>query len=267
MKAVSLYSPYGYKARIGLIVPSTNTTNEPEWWKMAPEGVSIHTSRVLLLGKADVESYQRMADSLDRAAEELATAEVDVLAYGCTSGSFICPMSQLLDKMRAHSHTPVTAAAGAVAAALRTLGVRKVAMGTPYVDFVNQAEVAFLAAYGIEVVSMHGLNLGETQEERRGHGRVPPEAVYRMARLIDRDDAEAIFLSCTNLATLDVIAQIERDLGKPVVTSNQACFWACLRLIDLRIPVFGYGELLEKHLAPFDESAFAVSPPKLLRAG
>ncbi len=266
MKAVSMYSPYGYKARIGLIVPSTNTINEPEWWRMAPAGVTIHTSRVLLTGKADIESYNRMADALDRAAEELATAEVDVLAYGCTSGSFICPLPQLLDKMRAQTGTPVTATAGAVAAALRTLGVRRIAMGTPYVDFVNEAEVAFFESYGFRIVSLHGLKLGDTQEERRGIGRVPPEVVYRMAKEIDRDDAEAIFISCTNLATIDIIAEIERDFGKPVVTSNQACFWACMRLIDLRIPVTGYGQLLEKHLQPIDQSAFAVAPPKLLRA-
>jgi arylmalonate decarboxylase len=264
MKAVSMYSPYGYKAKIGLITPSSNTINEPDWWRMAPQGVTIHTSRVLLTGKADIESYGRMADSLDRAAEELATTEPDVVAYGCTSGSFMCPMPQLLDKIRTRTGTPVTATAGAVAAALRALGVRRIAMGTPYVDFVNQAEVGFFQSYGFDVVSLHGLNLGETQEERRGIGRVPPEVVYRMARLIDRDDAEAIFISCTNLATLDVIADIEKDLGKPVVTSNQACFWACLRLIDLRVPVTGYGVLLEKFLDPIEESAFAVGQPRLV---
>jgi len=258
MKAVAAYRPYGWRGKIGLIVPSTNTINEPEFWRMAPEGVTIHTARVLLLGKATTESYFEMANALDRAAKELATAEVDVVAYGCTSGSIICPLPELLDGMAKNANAPATAAAGAVVAALRALGVRKVAVATPYVSFVNDSEKRFLEDYGFEVTSLHGLELGETQEERRGIGRVPPRHVYAMAREVDRPDAEAIFVSCTNLATLDVIADIERDLGKPVITSNQACFWACLRLMGLNTPVSGYGRLLEEHLAPITMEDFAA---------
>jgi maleate cis-trans isomerase len=115
---------------------------------------------------------------------------------------------------------------------------------TPYVDFINEREEEFLTRHGFEVTSLHGLRLGETQAERRSIGRVPPEHVYRMARICDRPEAEAIFISCTNLATLDVIAQIEADLGKPVVTSNQACFWHCLRSLDIPDRIDGYGRLL-----------------------
>lgn len=261
MKAVQGYRPYGWRGKIGLIVPSTNTINEPEFWRMAPEGVTVHTARVLLLGKATSESYFDMANALGRAAQELATAEVDVVAYGCTSGSIICPLEDLLNDMGRQTGTPATAAAGAVVAALRAFGARKVAVATPYVDFVNESERRFLVDYGFDVTSLHGLQLGETQEERRGIGRVPPRHVYSMARTADRPDADAIFISCTNLATLDVIADIERDLGKPVVTSNQACFWACLRLMGLNTPVHGYGRLLEEHLSPLTMEAFAGSAP------
>lgn len=256
MKAVAQYRPYGWRGKIGLIVPSTNTINEPEFWRLAPEGVTIHTARVLLLGKATQDSYFDMANALARAAKELATAEVDVVAYGCTSGSIICPLPDLLADMGNETGTPATAAAGAVIAALRAFGVKKVAVTTPYVKFVNDSEVKFLEDEGFSVTSMHGLELGETQEERRGIGRVPPHHVYQMARIADRPDAEAIFISCTNLATLDVIAEIEQDLGKPVITSNQACFWACMRLMGLTTPISGYGRLLEEHTAPITMEAF-----------
>ncbi len=262
MKAVSMYSPYGWRAKIGLIVPSTNTINEPEFWRLAPEGVTIHTDRVLLKGKATEKSYFEMADALAQAAERLATAEVDVVAYGCTSGSIICPLPELLERMSAQTRTPATAAAGAVTMALRALGARSVAVATPYVGFVNESERQFLVDAGFHVTSLLGLELGETQEERRGIGRVPPQQVYRMAKAADRPDADAIFISCTNLATLDVIAAIERDLGKPVVTSNQACFWACLRLLGLPTAIDGHGRLLETCLAPLDE---AVPPPVHLK--
>lgn len=261
MKPVSLYSPYGWKARIGLIVPSTNAVNEPEFWRMAPEGVSILTARAMLLGPATQDSYEKMAQAVDGAAQQLATAEVDIVAYGCTSGSFICPMQDLVQGMRERTGVPALAAAGAVVAALRALGARKVALGTPYVDFVNQREIGFLREYGFEVTSMQGLDLGHTQEERRAIGRVPPEALYRLGRAVDRPDADAVFLSCTNLASLGVIAQLEHDLGKPVVTSNQACFWACLRRLAINTSVSGYGRLLETCLAPIGDDAFGVHAP------
>ncbi|HSV81900.1 MAG TPA: aspartate/glutamate racemase family protein [Ramlibacter sp.] len=266
MKTTAMYSPYGWKARIGLIVPSTNTVNEPEFWRLAPDGVSIHTARALLLGPATEASYFKMAAAVDGAAEELATAEVDVVAYGCTSGSIICPLPELIDNMSARTGKPAIATAGAVVAALRALGVTRVAVGTPYVDFVNESEKKFLADHGFEVTSMLGLDLGHTQEERRGIGRVPPEVVYRLARAIDRPEAEAIFISCTNLATLEVIAEIERELGKPVVTSNQACFWACLRLLGLRNAIAGHGRLLAECLDPIDASSYAMTPRLLRRA-
>jgi arylmalonate decarboxylase len=133
-----------------------------------------------------------------------------------------------------------------VIAALRTLGVKRIAMGTPYVDFVNQGELKFLAEEGFEVVAWHGMGLGETQAERRGINRVPPQSVFRLARLIDRPEAEAIFLSCTALPTIEMIATLEEELGKPVVTSNQATFWNVLRTLKLNARIQGFGQLLEK---------------------
>ncbi len=250
MKAVADYSPYGWRARIGLIVPSTNTIIEPEFYRMAPKGVTIHTARALLLGRATEESYFQMADAVKKASEELATAEIDIALFGCTSGSIVCPLQQIVDDMGVRTGTPALATAGAVVSALRAFGVRRVALGTPYVSFVNDSEQVFLEENGFSVVSMHGLQLGETQEERRGIGRVPPEHLYRLARRIDRPDAEAIFLSCTNLATLDIIEAIEADLGKPVITSNQATFWAALRTLGLPDAVPDCGRLMREKLAP-----------------
>src|SRR5690606_26530374 len=166
--------------------PSTTTPMEPEFWHMAPPGISIHTSRVLLLGKATEESYFKRARELDRACEELATAEVDVVVYGCTSGSIVCPWQELLRQMSSKSGKPATAAAAAVVAALRALGVRRVALATPYVEFVNEAEVKFLEQHGFEVTSVLGLEMGHSQEERRAINRVPPATVVRMARAVDR---------------------------------------------------------------------------------
>ena len=90
---------------------------------------------------------------------------------------------------------------------------------------------------------MYGMQLGETQEERRGIGRVPPESLYRFVRHIDRDDADIIFLSCTNLATIKMIPELENEAGKPVITSNQATFWRSLRLMGIKDRIEGFGSL------------------------
>ena len=266
MKAVARYSPYGWKAKIGLIIPSTNTSNEPEFYRMAPPGVTIHTSRVLLVGETTQESYQRMAAALEDAAEALATAEVDVVAYSCTSGSIMCPLPQLLKSMTDKTGTPATAASAAVVAALRALGVERIAVATPYPDLVNERQKKFLEEYGFRVSHLEGLDLGHTQEERRAINRVPPEAVFRLARAVDRPDAQAVFISCTAIPTIDIIAELEKELAKPVISSNTAVFWSCLRLLGIRVPVSGYGRLLEQCLDPIDASDFGVATPKRLRA-
>ena len=244
MKAVAAYSPYGWRARIGLIIPSTNTVNEPEFWRLAPRGVTIHAARATSTGEFSEAYFARLREAGQRCADDLATAEVDLIAYGCTSGSIVCPLEELVAELSARTGIRAVATAGSVVAALRALKVRRVAVATPYVDFINEREEQFLRDHGFEVTSLHGLRLGETQAERRSIGRVPPEHVYRMARICDRPEAEAIFISCTNLATLDVIAQIEADLGKPVITSNQACFWHCLRSLGIPDRIEGHGRLL-----------------------
>lgn len=266
MKAIAMYSPYGWKAKIGLIIPSTNTSNEPEFYRMAPPGVTIHTSRVLLVGETTQESYLRMAAALDAASEALATAEVDVVAYSCTSGSIMCPLPQLLKSMTDITGVPATAASGAVVAALRALGVERIAVGTPYPDLVNEKQKKFLEKYGFHVSHLQGLDLGHTQEERRAINRVPPEAVYRLARAVDRPDAQAVFISCTAIPTIDIIAELEKELGKPVISSNTAVFWSCLRLLGIKAPVLGYGRLLEQCLDPIGASDFDVATSKRLRA-
>jgi maleate cis-trans isomerase len=232
--------------KIGLIIPSTNTINEPEFWRLAPEGVTVHTARATSTGEFSEAYFLRLREAGKRCADDLATAEVDVIAYGCTSGSIICPLDEIVAEIGSRTGIPTIATAGSVVAALHALNVRRVAVATPYVDFINEAEQEFLTRQGFEVTSLHGLRLGETQAERRSIGRVPPEHVYRMARRVDRPEAEAIFISCTNLATLDVIARIEADLGKPVVTSNQACLWNCLRLAGVPDRIEGHGRLLSE---------------------
>ncbi len=245
LKPVRFYSPYGWLGRVGLVSPSTNTTLEPEFYRMAPRGVAIYTARVLQLGKQETASYRIMADDIGRASRELSTAEVDAIAFGCTSCTYFTPAGEITETMHEATGVPAIVTADAVVKALRALGAKRVALGTPRTDFVTEREVAFLADSGFEVVSVAGMQLGETEAERRSIGRVPPKSVIRMAHAIDRKDADAIFISCTQLPTIEVIAEIEALTAKLVVTSNQATFWSCLRLMGLNTRIAGFGRLLE----------------------
>jgi arylmalonate decarboxylase len=243
-KALGGYSAYGWKGRIGLVTPSTNTTLEPEFARMAPDGVSVHASRVYQAGRQEPSSYRRMADDIETAARLLATAEVDVIAFGCTSCTYFVSPDEVRDTMAREAGCPTVLTADAVVDALRELGVRRVSLLGPRTEFVTLREVEFLESQGFEVVAHACLGLGENEEERRGIGRVPPETVYRLAREGDRAEAEALFVSCTQLPVVGMIGELEELFGKPVVSSNQATLWRCLRTIGVADRRPGFGSLL-----------------------
>jgi arylmalonate decarboxylase len=246
-KALGFYSAYGWNARIGLITPSTNTTLEPELNRMAPEGVAIHASRIYQAGAQQPASYRRMADDVGTAVDLLATAEVDVIAFGCTSCTYFVSPDEIRETIAAHASCPAVLTADAVVAALQELQIRRVALIGPRTRYVTDREVAFLESSGFEVVASACLGLGATEEERRAIGRVPPESVFRLARAANRPEAEAIFVSCTQLPTVELIAQLEDTFGKPLVTSNQATLWRSLRTAGVTDRSFGYGQLLAEH--------------------
>lgn len=243
-RMLSYYDPYGWLAKIGLIVPSSNTVNSHEWSLLAPEGISIHTARAMQSGRSSQSSFEQMAKSAEEAAEQLATADVDIVAYGCTSGSFMCPRDELMERLSHRAKCEVINSADSVLAALRALGAQTVALATPYLPYINEREIGLLKDEGFAVCASLGLGLGETEAERFAIRKVPPEAIFRMARAVDRPEADAIFISCTSLPTMKLIDAIEEQLGKPVVTSNQATFWNALQKLKLRVRLPNGGRLL-----------------------
>jgi maleate cis-trans isomerase len=243
------YRPYGRRAKIGLIVPPTNTVNEAEWARMAPEGVTIHVTRMRLHADAQSpEGERQLYADIEKSTRDLAAASLDAIAYGCTAGSMAMPLAKLTDYMTSIAGIPCVATAPALVLACRALGVTRVALATPYHDALNEHERHFLAQNGIEVVALKGLGIGAGgPHEYVRIARVPKEAVLAHACSVDRPEAQARMISCTDFATLEAVPELERALGKPVVTSNQATFWAALRAarVDDRSPSFG--RLLQEH--------------------
>jgi maleate isomerase len=244
VKAEGEVKLYGWRARIGLIVPSSNTTMEPEFSKIMPEGVSVHTARLKLVN-VDAESLRKMAERSVEAAEDLATAEVDLIVYGCTTGSLLEGSrweEELRLRIEKATGITVITTAQAVVKSLKALGARKVSVATPYIEELNEREKRFLEENGFKVIKIKGLGIVKNTEI----GKQPPWVAYRLALEVARDsDADVLFISCTNFRTLEVINYLEETLQIPVISSNTSTAWLALRTLGIRDSI-NYGKLLRE---------------------
>lgn len=233
--------------RIGLIVPSSNTTVEPEFYRALPRGVTLHTAR-LYLTRISPDSILGMVQDLETQAKLLASADVDVIVLGATAPSFLKGLGydrEIIAKIEAATGKRATTTSTALVQAIRHFGARRVALGSAYDEKVNGIARAFLEASGFEVPVMDGLALVDNLVV----GRLGPETAHELALKVDRPDLDAIVLACTNWQTLDAIEGIEKATGKPVISTTQASIWAALRAIGHDAPVPGYGRLL-REIAP-----------------
>jgi len=236
-----IFTVYGKRARIGCIVPSTNTVVESEFNNLKPDQVSIHAARIM----ADTVTAHALDDMnihIARAAEELSTALVDVILYACTSGSFLNGMKgeqTIIDNIEnASSRTAITTS-GSVLKALRALNAKQIVMATPYTDAINEYEKSFLESSGFTVMNMKGLQkVVNTQI-----GCLGPEDAYDLARSVYTPEADALFISCTDLRTFEIIDKLESELDIPVISSNQAGFWNTLRTCGVNDAIDGLGRL------------------------
>jgi maleate isomerase len=237
---------YGYRARLGLVYMASSTVMEPEFAAMAPEGVSFHTSR-LHLPEASVEGLTAMmeADDTERCVAELARAPLHAIVFGGTSATFLEGIGydrSIIKRMESASASiPVTTTSTASLQALKALGASSISLVTPYIDEVTERARRFFGDNGLKILSADGMGLRQDHDI----GAVTTERTYDFARRSVRDEADAVFISCTNLRTIGAIAALEEDLGKPVVSAVQASFWGVLRLAGVRAPVSGFGRLLE----------------------
>ena len=137
--------------------------------------------------------------------------------------------------------------AQAIVAAFAALGVSRIAMASPYTDDTNAHEAHYLGDNGIHVLASTGLGLNTSLENIQKISRIAPSEVYEHAKSIDTPDAEALLICCTDFNTFDAIEPLERELGKPVVSSNSATLWHTLRSAGIRDRIDGLGTLLRNH--------------------
>ncbi|MEX2643635.1 MAG: aspartate/glutamate racemase family protein [Acetobacterales bacterium] len=237
----------GYTRRIGVLVPPANVAVENEFPYFLPDGVGCSFSRLYRKSReVTVEGHREMLQSTEASALSVAQSDPGVILFACTSASFMDGLGAdeaLAARITKATGIPAIATATCVSMALKAVGARKVFMVTPYRDDLNKLEREFYTAAGFDIVDLQAMSCRTTTEIRELPSR-------RAADLIATHKAtlagcDSIFISCTNLHTMDRIAEIEQATGLPVVTSNQATLWAGLRAVGASGRGLGAGRLLE----------------------
>jgi maleate cis-trans isomerase len=233
-------------ARIGLIIPSSNRLSEPQLRHFAPPELGIHTTRLQMTGKWN-RKLSDLGDDLARAASSLADAKVDLIVFHCTGTSMEegpDADANALAQITRHTGIAALSTAGAVVEGLRALAITKLVLLSPYVQQTNDHERDYLAALGFTVLNDVALGLKGGDE----YITVPPERWIEIAHTAMRPQADGLFLSCTNTSQIETIETLERDLGLPVVSSNQAVLWAAMRRLSGKLvgarPAPGLGRLM-----------------------
>lgn len=234
-----------WRARIGFVLISNCSLIEEDMRTMVPKGVGVHFTRAPMPNECTVKSLVSMEAELAEAASRLLPGfDVDVICYACTSGSVVIGEDRIIAQLKNGAPTPkATTLVTGVIAGLQALGARKIVMGTPYLDEINAIEETYLQEKGFELLDVQGLNLTYDTDM----SRVTPRFLTEFACKIDQPGAEAIFISCGGLRSIEAIESIERATGKPVVVSNQAMLWHCLRLAGIEDRIHGYGQLPREH--------------------
>ena len=230
-----------YRAKLGFILMSTDLAAEADFFDMAPAGVAVHVTRLKTDDYTTNETLSRHIEFMaDAAARIQPDTRPDVVSYSCTSGSIVIGEAPVMAEIEkgAPWAIPMTLVTGVVDA-LRELKINKLVVGTPYLDEINTREAQFLHDKGFQVLDIQGLNL-ETGIE---FGTVTPAYWKKFALEIDRSDADGIFLSCGGIRAAEVAAEIEQAAGKPVITSNQAQMWSCLRRAGIKDEIGGFGQI------------------------
>ena len=231
--------------RIGVLVPSSNSVQEADFWRALPPGFTLHVAR-MGLSNVEADSTLRIVQEIEAESKKLADADVDLIVFAATAPSSrngIGYDRELIKRISAASGKPATTAATALIAALRTLGAKTVVLAAPWSEAINQTAAAFIEANGVKVLAQGALGLVRNLEI----GLLDPQTAFDVGRRVNRQAADAVMLACGNWSTFSIVDKLEHDLGKPVLTTNQVSLWHALKMMGTR-PLDGPGVLLREHL-------------------
>jgi len=237
---------YGWRARIGLLLPSVNGTMERDMWKMAPDGVAMYTTRFASGSHGTPENLRNMEEQSKQAARLCMDGQPNVIVYGCTSGSFF-EGAGWDEKIAAQISAiaggiPTMTTSGAMIAGIREMGLRKIDVVTPYVSLTNERLKQFLGAHEISVNQLGTFDMLELFD----HAKFQPSEIYRKAMETASKDSDGVFIACTQLRAMEVLDVLERDLQRPVLGANQVSAWWAYHTLGIDPQVTDSGSLLRR---------------------
>ena len=234
-----------WRAKIGFVLLATEQTIQDDVMRLRPPGVGIHFARAFIPDRIANDTLGEQLGLLaDASATLLPDGSLDVVCYACTSGSIVMGEERVHAELkRGNPNAKPTSLIAGVIKALRELGVRSVAIATPYLDEINRLEARYLEAAGFDVVNIEGLNV----ERDSDMVRIAPDYLSEFAQSVDRKSADCLFFSCGAMRSLGIVAELEAELAKPVVVSNQAMIWDTWRMAGIPDQVAGFGRLLSEH--------------------
>ncbi len=241
----------GYRKRIGIVVPSTNTTVQPECEMLRPRGVTNHTGRSTIVERplnseqAFFEHMAMMREGMTVAIDQIMTAGLDHLIIGIALETFwggVAAADKLKAELEQRAGVGISMGSTAALAALKAFGARRIAVLTPHQPRGDEIVRAYLQEAGIDVVRLKGLAV----KTPRMIAQVPVDDIRKALRELDGDDVDAVLQVGTALPTVAIAAEAERWLGKPVLAVNAVAYWHALRHCGIEDRVYGYGRLLEE---------------------
>ncbi|HME60450.1 MAG TPA: hypothetical protein VKH62_04320 [Candidatus Binatia bacterium] len=217
--------------RIGLIIPSGNSLTERQFNQYAPPGLGIHVTRLRMTGKWR-KPWAELKSSLIEAAEALSDVRPGLIVFHCTANSMengLAHEAAIVETVEKASGCSTMTTAQAITQAFDRFGIKKLVLISPYVKETNAHEVKYLDEAGYTVVHELGLGL-----EPHAYAQVTPAEWQKVVKENTRDEADGYFLSCTNTRMIEAIDDLEKELDKPVINSNQATIWACFKRLGLK---------------------------------
>ncbi len=243
----------GYRIKFGVIVPSTNTVVEADYNRMAPHGVSLHTGRMyienpVMDSDASFEALLvQIRSSIRVAIRDVMTCRPDALIMGMSSETFwggVEGNAQFIERVKTQSGLTISTGASACRAGLERLGVRRIAVLSPYQPISDRQVTRYLEEAGFTVVRFKGLRCPTATSI----AEVPEAQLLPIIRdELNGPDVEAIVQVGTNLSMVRLADEAERWLGKPVLAINAVTFWHGLRSNGIADQMRGFGGLLREH--------------------
>ena len=228
--------------RIGLITLASDFRIEKDFNNVIyGRDIDLYSNRIKSYNPLTNETLKKMAEDItDVTSEILPDQNLDCVAYGCTSGTIAAGYKSIYEKINlAKPNTKVTTPITSTINALKNLKINKLSIFTPYTDEINQSVIKYFKEENIEISELSYFNIASDLDI----GRVDPNHLYDVLSRQDLSNSDALFVSCTALPVLSIIKDLEKKLGKIILSSNQTLIWDTLNQIDYKNKIEGYGEL------------------------